>query len=284
MKDWYKEFHGVSGIYAIENTENGKIYVGQAQDIWKRWTNGHLFQLRQGTHKNVHLQAAWSKYGESAFRFICLERGVPLNLLDEKETYWIREFDTYKSGYNRAPEGGSNRGLKASQETKAKLSAAQRLSLERDPGLNVKRGMSRSRAYAENPEMRVRQSENTKRYFEKPESRQKHSESSRKVYENNPGQRKKMSEIAKAAYDRDPELRARLSDSVTRAYREDPTLRRRVAEGKRKDSKLTQATVDEMRARYVPRCKTNGVTALAKEFGVSISHVCGILKGRAWVL
>ena len=49
------------GIYMIQNTTNGKIYIGQAIDIEKRWKN-HIWELDNNRHTNKHLQRTWNKY------------------------------------------------------------------------------------------------------------------------------------------------------------------------------------------------------------------------------
>jgi len=68
-------------------------YVGKAKNIPVRWRQ-HKAQLRKGSHKNKGLQADWSRYGESAFEFVELER-CPVVLLDLKEAYWIKRSGDY---------------------------------------------------------------------------------------------------------------------------------------------------------------------------------------------
>ena len=47
------------------------------------------------------------KYGEEAYELIVLEDNVPKELLNEREKYWIKFYDTYFNGYNQAI-GGNN--------------------------------------------------------------------------------------------------------------------------------------------------------------------------------
>ncbi len=62
-----------SGIYAIANTVNGWMYIGQtAFKFSERWSN-HIVLLNKGTHPRFQLQADWNIYGASAFDFRILE-------------------------------------------------------------------------------------------------------------------------------------------------------------------------------------------------------------------
>jgi GIY-YIG catalytic domain-containing protein len=76
-----------SGVYQIRCVPTGKIYVGSAVDLRKRWEQ-HRRSLRKGEHGNRYLQAAWSKYGEENFAFEILEF-VDVSYLLEAEQEWI---------------------------------------------------------------------------------------------------------------------------------------------------------------------------------------------------
>lgn len=91
-----------SGIYAIENLVNGKVYIGHSVSIQRRWGQ-HLSDLRSGGHTNSHLQASWSKYGEENFDFIVLEEtSKDKSEMLEREFYWVSKYNSLdrKFGYN----------------------------------------------------------------------------------------------------------------------------------------------------------------------------------------
>ncbi len=116
-----------SGVYLIRNRANGKVYVGSScRDIARRW-GVHVRQLIAGVHHSRHLQRAWYKYGAEAFDFSVLERCQP-SFCIRLEQKWL---DHHKAadpefGYNVYPVAGSPLGTKASEETRAKVSAANR--------------------------------------------------------------------------------------------------------------------------------------------------------------
>jgi len=108
-----------AGVYRISCIPTGKVYVGSARSIRRRWRR-HVALLTTGAHHNRHLQRAWNKYGETAFRFDVVEL-VPVGLLLDVEQ---RHIDEHPDAFNIRREAGSNRGVKWSEETKAKMSAA----------------------------------------------------------------------------------------------------------------------------------------------------------------
>lgn len=63
----------IPGIYTITCTVTGKVYVGQAINIRKRW-GAHRWHLERGLHGNHHLQRAWAKHGAAAFEFAVVKR------------------------------------------------------------------------------------------------------------------------------------------------------------------------------------------------------------------
>ncbi|EFH82022.1 GIY-YIG nuclease family protein [Ktedonobacter racemifer] len=103
------------GIYAIRHLISGKVYIGSASNISKRW-HRHKKDLRLGRHKNEHLQYAWTKYGEEAFVFEILELTSELDL---REQFWIDYTGCINpdKGYNRCPTARSSRGFKRGPES-----------------------------------------------------------------------------------------------------------------------------------------------------------------------
>lgn len=56
------------GVYVILNTLTMRAYIGKSTNIERRWQQ-HRSALNRGTHHNSKLQADWTLYGESCFRF-----------------------------------------------------------------------------------------------------------------------------------------------------------------------------------------------------------------------
>jgi len=112
------------GIYCIENTIDGKRYIGASYTIRDRIIN-HLSYFKRETHPNLHLLSAVKKYGIKNFKCYVIEY-CELDVYD-REIYWIALYDTIKpdKGYNMSSGGESgNNGMKHSEETKRKMSEA----------------------------------------------------------------------------------------------------------------------------------------------------------------
>jgi len=112
-----------SAIYSIKNIKTGKLYIGSAVNVKRRWQE-HRTGLRGKCHRNGRLQNAWLKYGEDSFDFVILEQINDVSLLIEREQYWMDAMKSAdkKVGYNICPIAGNALGTKRTPETKAKLS------------------------------------------------------------------------------------------------------------------------------------------------------------------
>lgn len=96
------------GIYEILNKVNGKRYIGKSKNTKSRWQQ-HRSSLRGGKHHNVHLQRAWDTYKEESFSFCVLFENDNNTVLNEKEKYFIKKFDSTNidKGYNLTHGGDS---------------------------------------------------------------------------------------------------------------------------------------------------------------------------------
>lgn len=108
-----------TGIYAIVNRVNGRMYIGSAMRFSKRWKE-HLRGLDSGKHHSRFLSRCWAKHGAENFEFKVLLYCSPENLLMYEQAF----LDFYKPIYNTAKVAGSQIGYRHTEESRARMSAS----------------------------------------------------------------------------------------------------------------------------------------------------------------
>jgi group I intron endonuclease len=132
-------------IYKHTNKINGHMYIGYSTySMEKRWKE-HIRDCKCVNHKayNTHFYNALRKYGPDVFDHELLEEcSDEIEVLKEREKYWIAYYNTYedRDNYNLTPGGDGgplseetkrkigegNKGKKASEETRKKLSESRK--------------------------------------------------------------------------------------------------------------------------------------------------------------
>lgn len=83
------------GIYKITNKETGKAYIGQSNDINRRFKEHQTI----GGKSRIPVDIAIQKYGKDSFLYEVIEE-CNIEELNQRETYWIQYFNTVNNGYN----------------------------------------------------------------------------------------------------------------------------------------------------------------------------------------
>lgn len=89
----------VCGIYKITNQLNDMVYIGQAQDVSKRWKDHAKCGLGIDTPISNKLYTAMIKDGLENFTFELLEKCTNTEL-NSKEKFYIELYQADKYGYN----------------------------------------------------------------------------------------------------------------------------------------------------------------------------------------
>ena len=87
-----------SGIYKITGPD-GRIYIGKSTDIKSRWQQHCKSAFHTGTISWAAIHDEMEKVGIDQFTFEVIERTSKENLTD-REKFWIRFYDSDKTGYN----------------------------------------------------------------------------------------------------------------------------------------------------------------------------------------
>jgi len=108
-------------IYLATNRLNKKRYVGQCIGTLKSRRKKH-YDAAFKYNSPLRFHCALRKYGKSTFYWRIIEAEIDLNHLDDKETYYIKHYDSFYHGYNMTLGGKTMNGYKHTEETKKKIS------------------------------------------------------------------------------------------------------------------------------------------------------------------
>ena len=91
-------------IYLITNEINSKVYVGQTIQTLSKRFNGHCCYSKSDRSANMYIKRAIHKYGRDKFHIQLIEE-CPIDILNDREKYWINFYDSYNTGYNLTKGG-----------------------------------------------------------------------------------------------------------------------------------------------------------------------------------
>lgn len=103
-------------IYAIKNNVNDKVYIGKTYNNLTTRFNEHLRDSRKDRCENRALYSAIKKHGEKNFYIELVEDNIEESLLEEREMFYIQQFNSYKKGYNCTLGGDGRRYILWSDE------------------------------------------------------------------------------------------------------------------------------------------------------------------------
>lgn len=92
-------------IYVIKNDINSKVYIGQTIRNLDIRFKEHCRNKCSKNELNMLIKKAILKYGKEHFHIELIEE-CSINSLNDKESYYISLFNSYKNGYNLT-KGGS---------------------------------------------------------------------------------------------------------------------------------------------------------------------------------
>lgn len=155
----------ISGIYIIQNTVNGKLYIGRTCN-WNKRRKQHIWDLKRGNHCNSKLQNAWNKYSDKAFCFELIWEESSENL-PELEQMLLDEFFVSGKLYNLHKNSlGGMLGMKVSDETKMKQKVSRENSIKVKKHiefLTSKENLEKATLAAKSPESRKKAIESRRR-------------------------------------------------------------------------------------------------------------------------
>ena len=87
-------------IYKISNTVTSKVYIGQTSNTIEYRFKEHLDKSNNSNVNHRPLYLAMNKYGKENFYIECLEVVSTKEEANKKEQFYIKQYDSFKNGYN----------------------------------------------------------------------------------------------------------------------------------------------------------------------------------------
>lgn len=107
-------------IYVIENTLNGKKYVGQTTRTLDERMKEHF------RHSNTPIDKEIKKVGKDNFDYYVIDEAHSIEELYNLEQHYIKELDTMNNGYNCCYGGKTTKGYKHLESSKKAMSDAKK--------------------------------------------------------------------------------------------------------------------------------------------------------------
>lgn len=114
-------------IYKVTNKINGKAYIGKTSKGLERRMAEHLKSASHGSQHVFH--KAIRKYGSQSFEWFIVDIADSLDILNEKEIYWISYFNTkIPNGYNITDGGDGGPIMKGNDNPSKRPAVRKKLS------------------------------------------------------------------------------------------------------------------------------------------------------------
>jgi group I intron endonuclease len=211
------------GIYAIRNIADGRntTYIGQSSSsVLSRWKT-HTSYLKKGTHHSSHLQGAWNKYGQDAFRIVVIENIEEPELLTEREQFWLDKTREIVPVYNWGAVARTPfLGMKHRPESIKKLS--DRMFGKKLSDETKKKIQESNRKIVRSDEFRKKVSAGMKIFCSNENARQRINPPSHLGHRHSEETKNTLSEASRAYAANHPitnEMREKLSASATKAWK-----------------------------------------------------------------
>jgi group I intron endonuclease len=117
-----QEIYGI--IYKVTNKINEKMYIGRTTNL-KEKMRIHMKRALNNKH-NSHFHNAIRKYSKENFKWKIIAKCFSKEELNNVEIEMIEKYNTFENGYNLTRGGEGRFGYSHTEETKKKISEAER--------------------------------------------------------------------------------------------------------------------------------------------------------------
>ncbi len=101
----FSQIPELPGVYQILNEENGRVYIGRADNL-KRRIRTHILDLKSDAHHNEYLQRDFNYFGIEIFSYSILNELDSIGPeLRRKERKWVQKLGKNENLYNYGHSG-----------------------------------------------------------------------------------------------------------------------------------------------------------------------------------
>lgn len=145
-----------SGIYALRNVLNNKVYVGKTKDPYRRcYQYLYDFREKRGDQINEYLMRSMVRHGLENFEMFMLEF-CDKEMLAERELFWMDELQSCHRNFGYNLRRDSSSGMETHENTSRKIS--NRLRQEWKDGKRKTHAQKMKNSWANDPDRKVSQS------------------------------------------------------------------------------------------------------------------------------
>jgi group I intron endonuclease len=108
-------------IYKITNIQNNKVYIGQTIRPVEQRFHRHMTDALNNI-LDTHFARAIRKYGKDSFEVETIDTAQTQDELNQKEQYWIRQYNSVNNGYNETDAISKCGGNTYQSKTKEEMS------------------------------------------------------------------------------------------------------------------------------------------------------------------
>lgn len=108
-------------IYKITNIQNNKVYIGQTIRPVEQRFHRHMTDALNNI-LDTHFARAIRKYGKDSFKVETIDTAQTQDELNQKEQYWIRQYNSVNNGYNETDAISKCGGNTYQSKTKEEMS------------------------------------------------------------------------------------------------------------------------------------------------------------------
>lgn len=150
-------------VYKISNNINGKVYIGITSSSIEQRYKWHVRDCKNGVNKKLY--HAMRKYGIDNFKIELIESADDA-IIDKREEFYIKLYDSFSNGYNASPV---SHGIRQHNETTKKRMSEKAKGRKQSKDTLNKKSIAMKNFWKDNDELKKQYSQQAQTNFKNRE-------------------------------------------------------------------------------------------------------------------